>query len=216
MTGLPNHQNGMYGLNHLPNHFDSFSNVKSLPAMLKPHNIRTGKFSLSSTHTIQTLPSGKFKRIWSNGQSSGPDPNNGGRYCFQFVSSHPGGGGTPIWLVGTGYLHLAERSDTPPPPARTRWGYPSCKEHQRSTLYTAGGMPLAFTQEDFLVLKNNHTFHEQTKCTKVFLSKLNTDVSTSPSIHMLLHRVMFSHSCGICVTQVGSMPHRYLLSINYF
>ena len=31
MTGLPQHQNGMYGLEHAEHHFRSFDNIKSLP-----------------------------------------------------------------------------------------------------------------------------------------------------------------------------------------
>ena len=38
---------------------------------------------------------------------------------------------------------------TPFPDVRTGWGY--CQEIGRQTSYAAGGMPLAFTQEDFLV-----------------------------------------------------------------
>ena len=34
MTGLPQHQNGMYGLEHAEHHFRSFDNVKSLPRIL--------------------------------------------------------------------------------------------------------------------------------------------------------------------------------------
>lgn len=32
----------MYGLHNGENHFDSFSSVKSLPKILKPHGIKTG------------------------------------------------------------------------------------------------------------------------------------------------------------------------------
>ncbi|XP_029041123.1 N-sulphoglucosamine sulphohydrolase [Osmia bicornis bicornis] len=42
LTGLPSHQNGMYGLHHGIHHFNSFDNVQSLPKMLKNNNIRTG------------------------------------------------------------------------------------------------------------------------------------------------------------------------------
>jgi len=47
LTGLFNHANGQYGLEHAANHFSSFSNVKSLPAMLDAAGYRTariGKF----------------------------------------------------------------------------------------------------------------------------------------------------------------------------
>ncbi|KOC65833.1 N-sulfoglucosamine sulfohydrolase [Habropoda laboriosa] len=42
LTGLPSHQNGMYGLHQGIHHFNSFENVQSLPKMLKKNNIRTG------------------------------------------------------------------------------------------------------------------------------------------------------------------------------
>ena len=42
MTGLPSHQNGMYGLHQAENHFNSFDNVQSLPSILKKNNVRTG------------------------------------------------------------------------------------------------------------------------------------------------------------------------------
>ncbi|XP_066593004.1 N-sulphoglucosamine sulphohydrolase [Prorops nasuta] len=41
-TGLPSHQNGMYGLHHGVHHFNSFENISSLPRILKEHNIYTG------------------------------------------------------------------------------------------------------------------------------------------------------------------------------
>lgn len=39
---MPQHQNGMYGLHQDVHHFNSFDNVKSLPNILKEHNIKTG------------------------------------------------------------------------------------------------------------------------------------------------------------------------------
>lgn len=42
LTGLPSHQNGMYGLHHGIHHFNSFDNVQSLPKILQRNNIRTG------------------------------------------------------------------------------------------------------------------------------------------------------------------------------
>ena len=38
------HQNGMYGLHHAFQHFQSFDGVRSLPVILKDHNVRTGMF----------------------------------------------------------------------------------------------------------------------------------------------------------------------------
>ncbi|CAH1154407.1 unnamed protein product [Phaedon cochleariae] len=42
LTGMPSHQNGMYGLHQGVHHFDSFGDVRSLPQILKEHGIRTG------------------------------------------------------------------------------------------------------------------------------------------------------------------------------
>uniref|UniRef100_T1JAG0 Sulfatase N-terminal domain-containing protein n=1 Tax=Strigamia maritima TaxID=126957 RepID=T1JAG0_STRMM len=42
LTGLPQHQNGMYGLHNDVHHFNSFDNIISLPNILKKHDIRTG------------------------------------------------------------------------------------------------------------------------------------------------------------------------------
>ncbi|XP_046845855.1 N-sulphoglucosamine sulphohydrolase-like isoform X2 [Xenia sp. Carnegie-2017] len=42
LTGLPQHQNGMYGLHHQVHHFNSFDAVKSLPKLLQNNGIRTG------------------------------------------------------------------------------------------------------------------------------------------------------------------------------
>lgn len=42
LTGMPQHQNGMYGLHQNEHHFNSFDHVKSLPNILKQHNIKTG------------------------------------------------------------------------------------------------------------------------------------------------------------------------------
>ena len=42
LSGLPQHQNGMYGLHQGVHHFNSFDGVRSLPLILAKHNIRTG------------------------------------------------------------------------------------------------------------------------------------------------------------------------------
>lgn len=44
LSGLPQHQNGMYGLHQGVHHFNSFDEVKSLPLLLKSRNIATGIF----------------------------------------------------------------------------------------------------------------------------------------------------------------------------
>ena len=42
LSGLPQHQNGMYGLHQGYHHFNSFDEVQSLPALLRKHGIYTG------------------------------------------------------------------------------------------------------------------------------------------------------------------------------
>ncbi|XP_050570279.1 N-sulphoglucosamine sulphohydrolase isoform X2 [Cygnus atratus] len=42
LTGLPQHQNGMYGLHQDVHHFNSFDGVRSLPQLLSQANVRTG------------------------------------------------------------------------------------------------------------------------------------------------------------------------------
>ncbi|XP_032994898.1 LOW QUALITY PROTEIN: N-sulphoglucosamine sulphohydrolase [Lacerta agilis] len=42
LTGLPQHQNGMYGLHQDVHHFNSFDSVRSLPLLLRQAGIRTG------------------------------------------------------------------------------------------------------------------------------------------------------------------------------
>lgn len=42
LTGMPSHQNGMYGLHQSENHFNSFDKINSLPKILKKNGIRTG------------------------------------------------------------------------------------------------------------------------------------------------------------------------------
>ncbi|KAK7126644.1 hypothetical protein R3I94_017977 [Phoxinus phoxinus] len=42
LTGLPQHQNGMYGLHQGVHHFNSFDGVRSLPLLLNQANIHTG------------------------------------------------------------------------------------------------------------------------------------------------------------------------------
>ncbi|XP_069337882.1 N-sulphoglucosamine sulphohydrolase isoform X2 [Eulemur rufifrons] len=42
LTGLPQHQNGMYGLHQDMHHFSSFDKVRSLPQLLSQAGVRTG------------------------------------------------------------------------------------------------------------------------------------------------------------------------------
>jgi N-sulfoglucosamine sulfohydrolase len=42
LTGQPSHQSGQYGLHNGVHHFNSFDGIKSLPNILRDHNVRTG------------------------------------------------------------------------------------------------------------------------------------------------------------------------------
>lgn len=63
LSGLHNHRNGMYGLEHQVHHFQSFDDVKSLPVLLAESGYRTariGKFHVApeSVYKFQTVLSG--------------------------------------------------------------------------------------------------------------------------------------------------------------
>lgn len=63
LTGLHNHQNGMYGLQHTFHHFQSFDDVKSLPVLLAAAGYRTarvGKFHIApeAVYAFETVLSG--------------------------------------------------------------------------------------------------------------------------------------------------------------
>lgn len=39
---MPSHQNGMYGLHQGEHHFNAFDGIKSLPSILRDHQVHTG------------------------------------------------------------------------------------------------------------------------------------------------------------------------------
>ena len=53
LTGLPSHQNGMYGLHHDVHHFQSFDAVQSLTKVLSKHDVYTGMFDAIKHQTCQ-------------------------------------------------------------------------------------------------------------------------------------------------------------------
>ncbi|KAG8224908.1 hypothetical protein J437_LFUL006266 [Ladona fulva] len=56
LTGMPNHQNGMYGLHNGVHHFDSFNGVRSLPSILGENGIRTGIIGKKHVGPERTYP----------------------------------------------------------------------------------------------------------------------------------------------------------------
>ncbi|GEO07456.1 heparan N-sulfatase [Adhaeribacter aerolatus] len=96
LTGLHNHANGMYGLEHTYHHFNSFENVAGLPELLAKKGYRTarvGKFHVAPEKVFQ------FQTVLSAGQAN--DPNALGRSpvemaaaCKAFISQP----GKPFFL----------------------------------------------------------------------------------------------------------------------
>lgn len=69
LTGLHNHRNGMYGLEHQVHHFQSFDDIKSLPVLLGAAGYRTarvGKFHVAPEHVY------KFETVLSGGAANDP------------------------------------------------------------------------------------------------------------------------------------------------
>eukprot|EP00117_Sycon_ciliatum_P018210 scpid65201/ scgid16912/ N-sulphoglucosamine sulphohydrolase; Sulfoglucosamine sulfamidase; Sulphamidase len=56
MTGLPTHENGMYGLEHSTHHFHSFDQVQSLPLILSKHGYRTGLIGKKHVAPLSVYP----------------------------------------------------------------------------------------------------------------------------------------------------------------
>ena len=56
LTGLPVHQNGMYGLHHDIHHYDSFEKVRSLSKILMENNVRTGIIGKKHVGPEQVYP----------------------------------------------------------------------------------------------------------------------------------------------------------------
>lgn len=74
LSGLHNHNNGMYGLEHTFHHFESFKNIKSLPLLLAAAGYRTariGKYHIAPESVY------KFETVLSEGLAN--DPNTLGR-----------------------------------------------------------------------------------------------------------------------------------------
>lgn len=90
LTGLQNHANGMYGLQHTFHHFQSFDNIKSLPVFLKEMGYRTarvGKYHLAPENVYA------FDEVLSDGsannmQALGRSPVEMAEKCEHIFSSN--------------------------------------------------------------------------------------------------------------------------------
>ena len=74
-------------------------------------------------------------------------------------SIQPTGRGTP--LANRGYPRVPPHFDWMEVPSSGQDGGTPCQEIGRQSSYAAGGMPLAFTQEDFLVISGIKNTHSQ-------------------------------------------------------
>ena len=84
--------------------------------------------------------------------------------------------GTTLSWVRMGYPPLARTRA--PPQARSVWGTPRGQNSRASTCYTAGGMLLAFTQEECLVSTNSFKVPLILNEVSSFTSKSNNMSST--------------------------------------
>ena len=92
LTGLHNHANGMYGLEHQEHHFSSFDTVRSLPVLLEKAGYRTariGKLHVAPEkvyHFQQVLKAGGVNDPASIGRS----PVEMARLCYSFLDDKLG------------------------------------------------------------------------------------------------------------------------------
>ncbi len=90
LSGMHNHANGMYGLEHSFHHFSSFEHVKSLPVLLAEKSYRTarvGKFHVAPEEVYE------FEKVFSSGTANQPDSVSLGRspvemaeFCKPFIN----------------------------------------------------------------------------------------------------------------------------------
>lgn len=88
LTGLQNHSNGMYGLEHQQHHFSSFESVKSLPVLLQNAGYRTariGKFHVApeSVYHFQKV---LYEGTVNNPASIGRSPMEMADLCTSFIN----------------------------------------------------------------------------------------------------------------------------------
>nr|CAH0102394.1 unnamed protein product [Daphnia galeata] len=120
LTGLPSHENGLYGLHHDVHHYNSFENVRSLPAILRENGIRTGIIGKkhvgpASAYIFdyeQTEENNSIMQVGRNITRIKPfflyvafhDPHRCdhenpfyGHFCDKFGNGEPGYGHIPDW-----------------------------------------------------------------------------------------------------------------------
>jgi N-sulfoglucosamine sulfohydrolase len=131
LTGLHNHANGMYGLQHTVHHFQSFDSVKSLPIHLQEAGYRTariGKFHLAPESTF------KFEKILSHGkandmQSIGRSPVEMADQCTDYVNDEENRPFFLLYAVDDPHRGLPfDNWPGPNPFGNTEKGYPGVKQ----------------------------------------------------------------------------------------
>ena len=136
--------------------------ILSAYSCYRPH-LKDGKVMFSQvsvhSHLRGTPVPGSFPGHWSQVISGVPQSWLGevlhdGAPCWpgqDLGTLQPSSGwGTPPPRTGVppGQVRMGY-----PPPHGLDWGNPTGQKNRASTCYAAGGMPLASTQEDFLVMK---------------------------------------------------------------
>lgn len=97
MTGLPQHQNGMYGLEHATHHFRSFDDVMSLPRILN----KTGDYWTGIIGKKHVAPESVFPYAYSFTEQDGYSLNQVGRNI------------TLMKQLARNFLAEAKRQDNP-------------------------------------------------------------------------------------------------------
>ncbi|MFC5412793.1 sulfatase [Larkinella bovis] len=117
LTGLHNHANGMYGLEHREHHFSSFDTVRSLPVLLGQAGYRTariGKFHVAPERAYQ------FQQVLKRGGTN--DPASIGR--------------SPVEMADLCYSLFSEVSEKP------FFLYFATDDPHRSNAVAANGSPV--------------------------------------------------------------------------
>ena len=86
LTGMFNHANGMYGLEHGYNHFRSFDNVKSLPVMLGEAGYRTARVG---KHHVAPAEVFKFDKVLGGNSHNPVDMAERSRAFIEAGSDQP-------------------------------------------------------------------------------------------------------------------------------
>ncbi|EPY88243.1 N-sulfoglucosamine sulfohydrolase precursor [Camelus ferus] len=96
LTGLPQHQNGMYGLHQDVHHFSSFDRVQSLPLLLGRAGIRTGPREPGPPGWTTGTPFFLYVAFHDPHRCGHSQPQYGA-FCEKFGNGESGMGRIPDW-----------------------------------------------------------------------------------------------------------------------